>query len=198
MSVSASYPGANAKTVAQAVGVPIEAQINGVEGMMYMSSSSSQGSYNLTVTFENGTDLDQAAIDVQNRMSQVTSTLPEAVTQQGVSVRKESTNQVLFCVLEADDPERYDALYLANYAQLNLVDRCRVSMVSVAWARLAPESTACASGSTRRRCASADSVRRMSPRRSSRRTWRYQPGLSATFRATATTSLSSHSPRRVS
>lgn len=122
VSVSATYPGANAKTVAQAVGVPIEAQVNGVEGMLYMSSSSSDGSYSLTITFENGTDLDQAAIDVQNRMSQVTSTLPEAVTEQGVSVRKESTNQVLFCTLESDDPERYDALYLANYAQLNLVD----------------------------------------------------------------------------
>ena len=122
VTVSATYPGANARTVAQAVGVPIEAQVNGVEGMLYMSSSSSDGSYSLTITFENGTDLDQAAINVQNRMSQVTSTLPEAVTQQGVSVRKESTNQVLFCTLESDDPERYDALYLANYAQLNLVD----------------------------------------------------------------------------
>ena len=122
VTVSATYPGANAGTVAQAVGVPIEAQVNGVEGMLYMSSSSSDGSYSLTITFENGTDLDQAAINVQNRMSQVTSTLPEAVTQQGVSVRKESTNQVLFCTLESDDPERYDALYLANYAQLNLVD----------------------------------------------------------------------------
>ena len=122
VSVSATYPGANARTVAQAVGVPIEAQVNGVEGMLYMSSTSSDGSYSLTVTFANGTDLDQAAIDVQNRMSQVTSTLPEAVTEQGVSVRKESTNQVLFCTLESDDPDRYDALYLANYAQLNLVD----------------------------------------------------------------------------
>lgn len=122
VSVSATYPGADARTVAQAVGVPIEAQVNGVEGMMYMSSSSSDGSYSLTITFENGTDLDQAAIDVQNHMSQVTSTLPESVTQQGVSVRKESTNQVLFCTIESDDPERYDALYLANYAQLNLVD----------------------------------------------------------------------------
>lgn len=77
VSVSASYPGANAKTVAQAVGVPIEAQVNGVEGMLYMSSSSSDGSYSLTITFENGTDIDQAAIDVQNRMSMVTATLPE-------------------------------------------------------------------------------------------------------------------------
>lgn len=122
VSVSATYPGANARTVAQAVGVPIEAQVNGIEGMLYMSSTSSDGSYSLTITFANGTDLDQAAIDVQNRMSQVTSTLPEAVTEQGVSVRKESTNQVLFCTLESDDPDRYDVLYLANYAQLNLVD----------------------------------------------------------------------------
>lgn len=122
VSVSATYPGANARTVAQAVGVPIEAQVNGVEGMLYMSSTSSDGSYSLTITFANGTDLDQAAIDVQNRMSQVTSTLPQAVTEQGVSVRKESTNQVLFCTLESDDPDRYHALYLANYAQLNLVD----------------------------------------------------------------------------
>lgn len=122
VSVSATYPGANARTVAQAVGVPIEAQVNGVEGMLYMSSTSSDGSYSLTITFANGTDLDQAAIDVQNRISQVTSTLPQAVTEQGVSVRKESTNQVLFCTLESDDPDRYDALYLANYAQLNLVD----------------------------------------------------------------------------
>lgn len=120
--VSASYPGANAKTVAQAVGVPIEAQVNGVEGMLYMSSSCSDGSYSLTITFKNGTDLDQAAIDVQNRMSEVTSTLPISVTEQGISVRKESSNNVLFCTLESDDPERYDALYLANYAQLNLVD----------------------------------------------------------------------------
>ena len=120
--VSASYPGANARTVAQAVGVPIEAQVNGVENMLYMSSSSSDGSYSLTITFKNGTDLDQAAIDVQNRMSEVTGTLPEAVTQQGVNVSKRSSNQVLFCTLESDDSERYDALYLANYAQLNLVD----------------------------------------------------------------------------
>lgn len=122
VNVSASYPGANAKTVAQAVGVPIEAQVNGVEGMLYMSSSCSDGSYSLTITFKNGTDLDQAAIDVQNRLSQVTSTLPTSVTEQGVSVRKQSTNNVLFCTLESDDPGRYDALYLANYAQLNLVD----------------------------------------------------------------------------
>ncbi|MDE6028202.1 MAG: efflux RND transporter permease subunit, partial [Muribaculaceae bacterium] len=65
--VNASYPGANAETVARTVAVPIEEQVNGVEGMMYMSSScGSDGSYNLTITFENGTDIDEAAVEVQN------------------------------------------------------------------------------------------------------------------------------------
>lgn len=82
--------------MAQAVGVPIEAQVNGVENMLYMSSTSSDGSYSLTITFENGTDVDQAAIDVQNRMSEVTSTLLEAVTEQGVSVRNSEGDMVPF------------------------------------------------------------------------------------------------------
>lgn len=121
--VSASYPGADAATVARTVGVPIEQQVNGIEGMLYMSSTSgSDGSYNLTVTFENGTDLDEAAVQVQNRIALVNSTLPSSVTQGGVSVNKESTSNVLFVVLATDDPERYDALYLTNYAQLNMVD----------------------------------------------------------------------------
>ncbi len=120
--VSASYPGADAKTVAQTIGIPIEQQINGVEGMLYMSSTSDDGSYSLTITFENGTDLDEAAVEVQNRISLISGTLPTIVTQEGVSVNKESTNQVLFAALESDDPQRYDALYLTNYAQLNLID----------------------------------------------------------------------------
>lgn len=120
--VSASYPGADAKTVAQTVGIPIEQQVNGVEGMLYMSSNSSDGSYSLTITFEPGTDLDNAAVEVQNRISLISATLPSDVTQEGVSVSKQSTNQVLFAVLESDDPRRYDALYLTNYAQLNLID----------------------------------------------------------------------------
>ncbi len=120
--VSASYPGASASTVAQTVGVPIEQQVNGVEGMLYMSSNSnSDGSYSLTITFENGTDLDQAAVEVQNRISMISSTLPSEVAQQGVSVNKEASNQVMFVSLTADDTKRYDALYLTNYAQLNLV-----------------------------------------------------------------------------
>jgi hydrophobe/amphiphile efflux-1 (HAE1) family protein len=108
--------------VAETVGVPIEEQVNGVEGMMYMSSnSSSDGSYNLTITFETGTDIDIAAVKVQNRVSMAEPTLPTAVKQQGVSVMSRSSDIVLFVALQADN-DMYDALYLSNYAQLNLVD----------------------------------------------------------------------------
>lgn len=121
--VNASYPGADAATVARAVGVPIEEQVNGVDGMLYMSSSSgSDGSYSLTITFENGTDVDEAAVEVQNRISETSGTLPTSVTQQGVSVSKQSSDNVLFIALQTTDPKRYSSLYLTNYAQLNLVD----------------------------------------------------------------------------
>lgn len=121
--VSAMYPGADAETVAETIGVPIEEQVNGVEGMMYMSSSSSSdGSYNLTITFEVGTDLDMATVKVQNRIALAEASLPSAVKQQGVSVMSQSTNIILFIALEGDSPGRYDALYLTNYAKLNVVD----------------------------------------------------------------------------
>lgn len=120
--VSASYPGADAETVAKVIGQPIEEQVNGVEGMMYMSSNSSDGSYSLTITFENGTDLDEAAVKVQNRISLAEATLPTAVKEQGISVMSESSNIILFIALESDDPERYNALYLTNYAKLNIID----------------------------------------------------------------------------
>lgn len=121
--VSASYPGADAKTVAEAVGVPIEEQVNGVEGMMYMSSSSgSDGSYSLEITFENGTDLDMAAVKVQNRVSEAEPVLPASVKQQGVSVQSRSSDIILFVALESEKPGQYDGLYLTNYAQLSIVD----------------------------------------------------------------------------
>ncbi len=121
--VSASYPGADAQTVAEAVGVPIEQQVNGVENMMYMSSTSgSDGSYSLEITFENGTDLDMAAVKVQNRVAQAEPVLPSSVKQQGINVMSRSSDIILFVALEADDPQRYDGLYLTNYAQLNVVD----------------------------------------------------------------------------
>lgn len=119
--VSASYPGADAETVAKAVAEPIEEQVNGVEGMMYMSSNSGDGQYSLTVTFENGTDLDEAAVKVQNRISLAESQLPTAVKEQGVSVTSESSNIILFIAIEGDS-DRYSALYLTNYAKLNIID----------------------------------------------------------------------------
>ena len=85
--VSASYPGADAQTVAETIGVPIEEQVNGIEGMMYMSSTSgNDGSYQLTITFENGVDLDMAAVKVQNRISLAEASLPSAVKQEGIQV----------------------------------------------------------------------------------------------------------------
>ncbi|MDE5969583.1 MAG: efflux RND transporter permease subunit, partial [Muribaculaceae bacterium] len=121
--VSATYPGADAKTVAETVGVPIEEQVNGVEGMMYMSStSSSDGSYSLTITFNNDVDLDMAAVKVQNRISMAEATLPAAVKQQGVAVVAQSSNIVLFVAIESDSIHNYSELYLTNYAKLNIVD----------------------------------------------------------------------------
>ena len=120
--VTAVYPGANAETIAQTVGIPIEEQVNGVDGMLYMSStSSSSGTYQLTVTFEVGTDIDMATVLVQNRVNIAMNSLPSEVTQQGVTVQKQSTNIVLFITLTGN--EDYDQLYLSNYAQLQLVDQ---------------------------------------------------------------------------
>ena len=120
--VTAVYPGANAETIAQTVGIPIEQQVNGVDGMLYMSStSSSSGTYRLTVTFEVGTDVDMATVLVQNRVNIALNSLPSEVTQQGVVVQKQSTNIVLFITLTGD--EEYNQLYLSNYAQLQLVDQ---------------------------------------------------------------------------
>lgn len=120
--VSAVYPGASAATVAQSVGTVIEEQVNGVDGMIYMSSaSSSSGSYTLTVTFEVGTDIDMATVLVQNRVAIAEGNLPEAVVEQGITTRKQSTDIVLLLALESDSA-LYDGLYLSNYAQLHFTD----------------------------------------------------------------------------
>lgn len=121
--VSAFYPGANAETVAQTVGLPIEQQVNGVDGMLYMSSnSSSSGAYSLTVTFAVGTDIDMATVMVQNRVSIAQSSLPEPVIVQGITTQKRSSNIVMLLTLSSKDSV-YDGLYLSNYASLNLTDQ---------------------------------------------------------------------------
>jgi len=120
--VSTAYPGASAETVAATVGAPIEQQVNGVEDMLYMASTSSaDGSYELTVTFALGTDIDIATVLVQNRVAQATPKLPEEVRTQGVTTQKQSTNMLGVITLYSDDG-RYDELFLANYALINLKD----------------------------------------------------------------------------
>ena len=121
--VTATYPGATAQVVEETVAAVIEAEVNGVEGMIYMSSkSANDGSYSLAVTFEVGTDGDLAQINVQNRVSLATPKLPEEVNRQGVSVKKQSTNMLM--VVSVTSPgDTYDDLFLSNYTSINIRDR---------------------------------------------------------------------------
>jgi multidrug efflux pump len=120
--VSISYPGANAQVVADTVGAPIEQQVNGVEGMLYMSSQmGNDGSYSLTVTFDIGTDLNTALVMVQNRVSLAMPQLPTSVQNQGITIRKK-TPDILMIVNFFSPDGRYDNIYLSNYATINIKD----------------------------------------------------------------------------
>ncbi len=120
--VTTSYPGASAQTVVDNVALPIELQVNGVEGMIYMQSTSTDaGTYTLTVTFEIGTDLDFAQVLVQNRVSAALASLPQSVQAQGVVTQKKSTAILQIVSLTSPDG-RFDSLYMSNYATINLVN----------------------------------------------------------------------------
>jgi multidrug efflux pump len=122
VSVTCQYPGASAKDVAEAVAAPIEQQVNGVEGMMYMSSScTNDGSYNLSVTFEHGVDVDMAQVLVENRVNLALPSLPTVIKQTGVTTRKRSPDILMGMSLNSVDG-RYDQLYLSNYALIQLRD----------------------------------------------------------------------------
>ena len=120
--VTTRYPGASAQTVVDTVALPIELQVNGVENMLYMqSTSASDGTYTLTVTFAIGTSLDFAQVLVQNRVSAAIAQLPTEVQAQGVTVQKRSTATLLIASLSSPT-NRYDSLFMSNYATINLVN----------------------------------------------------------------------------
>jgi multidrug efflux pump len=120
--VSASYPGANAQVVADTVAAPIEQQVNGVEGMMYMSSQcTNDGNYTLTVTFKTGTDLNIAQVLVQQRESLAEPILPDLVRRRGISVKKKSPNVLMIVNLVSEDNSRTN-LELSNYATIQIRD----------------------------------------------------------------------------
>ncbi|WP_289083477.1 multidrug efflux RND transporter permease subunit [uncultured Spongiibacter sp.] len=123
--VTAAYPGANAETLAETVAAPLEQELNGVEGMLYMNTqASAAGRVSINITFATGTDPDQAAIDVSNRVAVAENRLPEAVKRLGITVDKRSTDILMIFSLSSELPQ-YDAIYLSNYALLNVIDELR-------------------------------------------------------------------------
>ncbi|NHA03445.1 efflux RND transporter permease subunit [Mucilaginibacter sp. HC2] len=120
--VSANYPGANAETMVRAVAPPLEEAINGVENMSYMSSTSSNdGTLTISVYFKLGTDPDQAAVNVQNRVSSATGLLPPEVVQAGITTQKVQNSLIMAINLMSENPKLYDATYLTNYSQINII-----------------------------------------------------------------------------
>ena len=123
--ISASYPGASAQTVSQAVATPIEQELNGTPGMLYMeSSSSNSGGFSATITFDVSTNADLAAVEVQNRVKLAESRLPAEVIQNGISIEKQSPSQLMTICLTSNDP-KFDEIYLSNFATLNVLDLLR-------------------------------------------------------------------------
>lgn len=123
--IGASYPGASALTVSQAVATPIEQELNGTPGMLYMESNSTNtGGFSATVTFDINSDPDLSAVEIQNRIKLAESRLPAEVVQNGISVEKQAASQLLTICLKSSDP-KFDEIYLSNFATLNVLDLLR-------------------------------------------------------------------------
>ena len=123
--ISASYPGASALTVSQAVATPIEQELNGTPGMLYMeSNSSNSGGFTANVTFDISADADLAAVEIQNRVKLAESRLPAEVVQNGIEIEKQASNQLMTICITSDDP-KFDEIYLSNFATLNILDLLR-------------------------------------------------------------------------
>lgn len=123
--IDASYPGASALTVSQAVATPIEQELNGTPGMLYMeSTSSNSGGFSATVTFDISSNPDLAAVEIQNRVKLAENRLPAEVIQNGISVEKQSPSQLMTICLRSSDP-KFDEIYLSNFCTLNVLDLLR-------------------------------------------------------------------------
>ena len=139
ITVSAKYPGASADVIARTIGIPLEDEINGVEDMLYMDSSSEDSAYTLTVTFKTGIDPDMAQVKVQNRVQQATAKLPDEVTRQGISVKRQSSNILGFIVFSSPSgsmDEKQVADYVYNNVQRPLAKIHGVGSVEVYAAQL--------------------------------------------------------------
>src|SRR5690606_30735193 len=122
VSVRATYPGASAEVVASSLAAPIEQELSGAKDMLYFQTQcSNDGGLNITVTFETGTDIDLAAVEVQNRVKRAEARLPQEAVRQGITVSKRSTAILMVTALQSEDGQ-YDELFLNNYATINVLD----------------------------------------------------------------------------
>lgn len=126
VTVSGSYPGGNSETVIRSVVTPLEEQINGVENMEYITSSASNdGTFSIRIIFKQGTNADQAAVNVQNKVQQATPILPEEVTRMGLTTSKQQNSTIAYFNIYTEDNDKYDELFLQNYININLIPQIK-------------------------------------------------------------------------